>query len=79
MAEHESCNNKFKNRIEIFRHLTVDEIKNEINEIVFDNLLGAHYNEFVEFCEKIKAHANEISTVSCYIENGELNFEITYL
>ncbi len=67
-----------KNRITIFKHLSIDEIDNSVNMTIFENLLDSHYHEFVKFCDKIKQSCDNIESVTCFIENGVLNFDLKY-
>lgn len=65
-----------QNRIEVFHHLTYDEIAKSLNVDLFDGLLDGHYDEFVAFCEKIKSRSTPLTSISCYIENDQIHFEI---
>lgn len=62
-------------RIDIFRHLAVDEENNHINEPVLAGISGEHYSEFVEFCESISHDPEKATSMSVEIDSeGKLHF-----
>lgn len=63
-------------RIHVFKHLSVNELDNTINMTIFENLLNDYYTEFVEFCDGVKNSSKKIKNVSCYIDDGKINFEV---
>lgn len=65
-------------RIILFRDLTYDEIKKEIDERKFEDILLDKFGDFVTFCEKVEQNAENIETISSYYEEGELRFDIKY-
>ena len=70
----------FKNtdRIILFRDLTYDEIKKEVDERKFEDILLDKFGDFVAFCEKVESEANTIESISSYYEEGELRFDVKY-
>jgi len=66
----------YNNRISIFKHLTVDELTQSVNEELFSELLNDHYDEFVSLCEDVKEISDKIKYVTCFIDNGVLTFDI---
>lgn len=66
------------NRMELFRHLTSDELRSDINQVIFKGLLEDHYDKFVDACDYVKFNREIIASVSCFIESGEVNFVYTY-
>jgi len=66
----------YPDRIEIFNHLTYDEVKKSLDMNLFGNILDKYYNEFVDFCEQVKVQATELTRLSCYIENDVIHFVI---
>lgn len=69
---------KLTTRIHIFRHLSIDEIDNSINMKIFENLLNEYYDTFISFCNTIRQANRNVDTISCYLEEGELKFELKY-
>lgn len=65
------------NRIELFRHLTIDELNN-INDELFKELLSDFYSKFIDTCDYINQNKNKIVSVSCFIENGEIYFSYKF-
>lgn len=65
-------------RIILFRDLTYDEIKKEIDERKFEDILLDKFSDFVAFCEKVEQDAEKIETISSYYESGDLRFDIKY-
>lgn len=63
------------NRITIFKDLTVDQVTNDTNMLIFSNLLDKYYDQFINFCESIKGD-DTIKDIACFIENGQLSFQI---
>jgi hypothetical protein len=69
----------YSSRISVFRQLTTDKLTNAINEDIFRGLLDEFYDQFVETCEYVKANAEKIKYISCYIENAEIKFDFEYV
>lgn len=65
-------------RIILFRNLTYDEVKKEVDERKFEDILLDKFNDFVAFCEKVEQDAEKIETISSYYEDGDLRFDINY-
>ena len=62
-------------RIDIFRHLAVDEENNHINEPVLAGISGEHYSEFVAFCESISQDPSKVTSASVEVDaDGKLHF-----
>ena len=76
MNEPEFANNLSSDRIVIFHHLTYDDIKKSLDMNLFGNILDSHYDEFVEFCEKVNNSATSLTRLSCYLENDKIHFLI---
>jgi hypothetical protein len=72
----EKCKTDYPNRIEVFQHLTYDEITQSLNMNKFDSILDKYYDDFVEFCDKIKEKATKLTSISCYIEDDKIHFVI---
>lgn len=66
------------NRIILFRDLTYDEVKKEVDERKFEDILLDKFSDFVAFCEKVEQAAEKIETISSYYEEGDLRFDIKY-
>lgn len=71
---------QLNDRVEIFRHLAMDELTTTVNEAIFEGLLTEFYDEFTEFCNTVKSskHRNQIKGISCYIADGKIYFDIEY-
>ena len=69
---------KESNRIILFRDLTYDEIKKEIDERKFEDILLDKYDEFVAFCEKVEHEGDRVKSITSYYAEGELQFEVKY-
>ena len=65
-------------RIILFNNLTYDEIKKEIDERKFEDILMDKFGDFVAFCEKVEQNAENIKAISSFYEDGELRFDIKY-
>lgn len=66
------------NRIELFRHLTIDEVNDNVNDEIFKELLSEYYCKFINTCDYINRNKNKIVSVSCFIENGEIYFSYKF-
>jgi len=64
-------------RISIFKRLTIDQLDDSINEMIFKSLLCDQYPKFVDFCLYVKSHPSpSIISVSCDIIDGIAKFTI---
>lgn len=63
-------------RIHVFKHLSVNEIDNTINMTIFENLLKEYYSDFITFCDTVKKTPDKIKSISCYINDGILHFDV---
>ena len=72
----ETTSQEYSNRITVFKHLTVDELTSETNMTIVHGLLDEYYTDFVDFCDSI-AEDNTVESVSCYIEDGQIRFNVT--
>ncbi len=63
-------------RITVFKHLAVNQIDNTVNMTIFENLLNEYYSDFISFCNQVKESSDKIESVTCYIENGRLEFDL---
>lgn len=66
------------NRVNLFKELTYDELKKEIDEQKFEDIIFDKYDEFVAFCTEIESNKSAINSVSCEYIDGELMFDIKY-
>lgn len=68
----------YTNRIELFRRLTLDELRKTVNTEIFELLLDGKYDSFVSLCNYVRTNEDLVSDVSIYIlENGELHFDVS--
>lgn len=73
-----TCGLSGTSRIDIFCHLAVDELTNNINMTIFSGIAGEYYDKYIEFCNQIEDERDSIDNISCAIEDGELVFDIIY-
>ena len=64
-------------RVEIFRHLAVDELAG-VRLNILDSIASKHYQSFLDFCDKVFAEKESIDNISCTLEGDELHFNINY-
>ena len=65
-------------RIEIFKHIAVDEL-NEVRLDILDLIASKHFQTFTDFCDKVFSEKDKIKNVSCSIIDDELFFDIEYV
>lgn len=63
-------------RITVFKRLAVNQIDNTVNMAIFENLLNDYYSDFINFCDQVKNSSEKIESVTCYIKNGKLEFDL---
>ena len=64
-------------RVEIFRHLAVDELDG-VRLNILDSIASKHFHSFLDFCDKVFDEKDSIQDVSCTLEGNELQFHIEY-
>ena len=64
-------------RVEIFKHLAVDELDG-VRLDILDSIASKHFRSFLDFCDKVFGEKELIQGVSCTLEGGELQFHIEY-
>lgn len=65
------------NRVEIFRHLAVDQSQC-VDLKILDSIACENYHAFSDFCEQVFAEKDRIQDISCSFEDKELKFNIMY-
>lgn len=65
-------------RIEIFRHLAVDDLES-VDRNILDLLAEKNLQGYLDFCDKVFSEKNLIQDISCEITDGELKFNINYI
>ena len=73
-----ACGLSGTSRIDIFRDLAVDELTNMINMDILASISAENYQKFIDFCDKVVEEKDSIISVSCVLEDGELEFFINY-
>lgn len=68
---------KNADRVEIFKHLAVDEL-NEVHLNILDSIASKHFHSFVNFCDKVFSEKDIIEDITCTLEDDELHFNIKY-
>lgn len=64
-------------RVEIFRHLAVDELDG-VHLNILDSIASKHFHSFLDFCDKVFSEKDSIEDVSCTLEGDTLQFNINY-
>ena len=65
------------NRVEIFKHLAVDDL-DRVRLEVLDSIAVSQFHEFIEFCDKVYSEKDKIESISCTLEDDQLQFNIEY-
>lgn len=70
---------QLNDRIDVFRHLTVDQLTSDVNKALFEGLLNQYYHDFTAFCEQIESlDRTKIRGISCHIADEQIYFEVAY-
>ena len=64
-------------RVEIFKHLAVDELDGVQLEIL-NSIASKHFHTFLDFCDKVYSERDNIENISCTLEGDDLLFNIAY-
>ena len=72
------CGLSGTSRTDIFHDIAVDELTNMINMDILASISAKHYQKFIDFCDQVTAEKDNIISVSCVLENDELEFFIKY-
>lgn len=78
MQNKQACGLTGTSRIDIFHDLAVDDLTNMINMDILASISAENYQRFIDFCDKVTEEKNTILSVSCILENEELEFFIKY-
>ena len=78
MPNETACGLSGTSRIDIFHDLAVDELTNMINMDILASISADNYQRFIEFCDQVEAEKDSILSVSCILENDNLEFTINY-
>lgn len=65
-------------RTDIFHDVAVDELTQMINMDILASISATNYQKFIDFCDKVVEEKDLIISVSCVLEDGELEFFINY-
>lgn len=66
-------------RIDIFRHLAVDEEDNHINEPLLAGISDEYYSEFIELCEAVSKDPSQVKSLSvCTDDDGNMRFSVEF-
>lgn len=77
MAEISSLRNA--DRVEIFRHLAVDQPDGGVNANILNSIACDNFHTFLDFCDKVFAEKDRIEEVSATLDdNNQLTFNIQY-
>ena len=64
-------------RVEIFRHLAVDDL-DRVQLSILDSISSKHLDSFTDFCNKVFQEKELIDNISCTLKDGILYFDIQY-
>lgn len=78
MPNEEACGLSGTSRIDIFHDLAVDELTNMINMDILASISADNYQKFLAFCDQVEAEKDTILSVSCVLEDGNLEFFVNY-
>lgn len=66
-------------RVEIFRHLAVDQPNDGVNVEILDSIACDNFHTFLDFCDKVFAEKDRIEEVSASLnDENQLTFNIQY-
>ena len=72
------CGLSGTSRTDIFHDIAVDELTQMINMDILASISDINYQRFIAFCDQVVEEKDSIDSVSCVLENGELEFFIKY-
>ena len=72
------CGLSGTSRTDIFHDIAVDELTQMINMDILASISATNYQKFIDFCDQVTAEKDNIISVSCVLENDELEFFIKY-
>ena len=72
------CGLSGTSRTDIFPDIAVDELTQMINMDILASISATNYQKFIDFCDKVVEEKDSIISVSCVLEDGELEFFINY-
>ena len=78
MPDEKACGLTGTSRIDIFHDLAVDELTNMINMDILASISVNNYQKFIAFCDQVEAEKDTILSVSCVLEDDNLEFFINY-
>lgn len=78
MPNEQACGLTGTSRIDIFHDLAVDELTNMINMDILASISAENYQKFIEFCDQVELEKDTILSVSCILEEDNLEFFIKY-
>lgn len=65
-------------RVEIFRHLAVND-KNKVDIEIVDSIAGERYQAFLDFCDKVYCEKDKIKSIYCKKDTErQVSFHIHY-
>lgn len=78
MSNDQACGLTGTSRIDIFHDLAVDELTNMINLDILASISAENYQKFIDFCDQVESEKDKILSVSCILEEDNLEFFINY-
>ena len=65
-------------RTDIFHDIAVDELTRMIDMDILASISATNYQKFINFCDQIVEEKASIQSISCVLENDEIEFFIKY-
>ena len=78
MPNKQACGLTGTSRIDIFHDLAVDGLTNMINMDILASISAENYQRFIDFCDQVELKKDTILSVSCIMEDNNLEFFINY-
>ena len=72
------CGLSGTSRTDIFNDIAVDELTKMINMEILASISATNYQKFIDFCDQVTEEKDSIISVSCILDNGDLEFFIKY-
>ena len=70
---------KYANRVEIFKHLAVDELDGTVNLKILNSIACDNYHAFLEFCDQVYQDKDRIKEISCTVRGRRCRFNADYI
>ena len=72
------CGLSGTSRTDIFHDIAVDELTKMINMEILASISATNYQKFIDLCDQVTEEKDSMISVSCILDNGDLEFFIKY-